>query len=160
MHWFEECEIGSVQHFGRYDVTDDEIIEFATRYDPQPFHLSEEGGGVNPVFGQLCASGWHTGSMAMRMLVDEMRLRERFSIGSPGLEELKWLKPVLPGDTLSMSVKALSKSEPKSKPDVGFIRYAMAVYNQKGEEVIGYIRTIMVPRASAVQESLGNIAVP
>lgn len=100
MKTFEDFEIGDTQHFGHYTVNRSEVLEFASKYDPQPFHLDDDAAAANPIFGKLAASGWRTAAIAMRMLVDHDKATKGGSMGSPGLEELSWLRPVYPGDTL------------------------------------------------------------
>ena len=115
--YFEDFEVGDCSEFGEYHVTKEEILEFASKYDPQPFHLSEEAGKAM-IFGGLCASGWHTCAMTMRMVVDNMP-EGSGSLGSPGIDELRWLKPVFPGDTLRVRSSIVSKKESRSRPDMG-----------------------------------------
>src|SRR5215470_18257030 len=98
MRYFEDVEIGQKRRFGRYEVTRDEVLEFARKYDAQPFHLSDEAAAATH-FGRLSASGWHTCAMTMAMLVENLKARRQAGLGSPGIDELRWLKPVYPGDT-------------------------------------------------------------
>ena len=100
---FESFEIGQKQSFGAYEVTEDEIIEFASKYDAQFFHLDHDA-AQDSLFGGLCASGWHTCAMTMSMMVENMDLHGR-SLGSPGIDSLRWLRPVYPGDILSVQMK-------------------------------------------------------
>ena len=116
MLYFEDIEVGAKQSFGRYQVTREEVIEFASKYDPQPFHLSDEA-AAETYFGKIAASGWHTGSMVMRMLVENMRDNEQAGLGSPGLDELRWLKPVFPGDTLRCQSEIVEKTPSRSRPE-------------------------------------------
>jgi acyl dehydratase len=109
-------------------------LAFAAQFDPQPFHLDEEAARAS-VFGSLCASGWHTCAMAMRLMVDNF-LCESSSLGSPGLESLKWLKPVFPGDTLSLSHTILESRPMASRPDVGLVRTRWDMHNQRAEPVL------------------------
>lgn len=132
---YEDVEVGTVERYGAYPVTREEVIEFASRYDPQPFHLSDEA-AAQTYFGRLSASGWHTGSMAMRMMVDQMQRRPRASLGSPGIDELRWVKPVYPGDTLSVENETLSKRRSANRPDMGLIFGVTRVFNQHGEVVM------------------------
>lgn len=147
--YFEDYEIGSIERFGHYAVTREEVLEFAGKYDPQPFHLDDAAAAANPVFGRLAASGWHTASMAMRMLVDHSAEQGHLSMGSPGLDEMRWLKPVYPGDTLSMEVEVIGKSAPRSRPTIGFIKFRTIVYNQRGEAVMRQIASNIQPRRPA-----------
>ena len=102
-YFWEDFPVGQVREFGGKRMEADEIVSFASAYDPQPFHLSEEGGKAS-LFGALCASGWHTCAVTMRMMCDHYLL-DSASLGSPGLESLKWLKPVFPGDVLPVALK-------------------------------------------------------
>ncbi|WP_298020822.1 MaoC family dehydratase [uncultured Parasphingopyxis sp.] len=142
--YFEDLEPGSKQSFGSYKVTREEVIEFASKYDPQPFHLSDEA-AKQTYFGRLSASGWHTGSMVMRMLVDNMENNRQAGLGSPGIDELRWLKPVYPGDTLRVETEIVDKTPSKSRPDMGSFRSRLTVFNQDDVAVmtmksIGLIR--------------------
>lgn len=132
-YYWEDFPAGKVREFGAYAVTAEEIMEFASKYDPQPFHLSEEAGKAS-LFGGLCASGWHTCAMAMRMMCDEFLL-ETASLGSPGLENIRWLKPVRPGDILHIRSVVLEARPMESKPHVGLVRVRWEILNQKNEEV-------------------------
>ena len=133
-HYWEDMTVGSVRELGSVTPTREEIVHFAEQFDPQPFHLSEEGGKAS-LFGGLCASGWHTCSMAMGLMVRNF-LRESSSLGSPGLENIKWLKPVYPGDTLRLVHEVLESRPLNSKPDVGLVRTVWRMHNQHGEQVL------------------------
>ena len=132
--YWEDLVPGSVRQLGSVTPTREEILEFAQKVDPQPFHLSEEGGKAS-LFGGLCASGWHTCSMAMGLMVRNFLLNSS-SLGSPGLENIKWLKPVHPGDTLRLEHEILESRPSKSKPDVGLTRTVWRMYNQDGDQVL------------------------
>ena len=99
MIYFEDMEVGHERVFGHYDVTRDEVLEFARKYDPQPFHLSDEA-AAKTHFGRLAASGWHTCAMTMAVIARAVVNDDQAGLGSPGVDELRWLKPVRPGDTL------------------------------------------------------------
>lgn len=133
-YYWEDLLPGSVRELGSVTPTAEEIIDFASRFDPQPFHLDEEA-AKQSLFGSLCASGWHTCAMAMRLTVDNF-LRHSTSLGSPGLENLKWLKPVYPGDTLSLRHTILESRALKSRPDTGMVRSLWEFSNQRGEPVL------------------------
>ena len=133
-YYWEDFPVGKVSEFGHMTVSAEEIVDFAGKFDPQPFHLSEEG-GKNSLFGGLCASGWHTCAMAMRMMCDGYIL-ESASLGSPGLENIRWLKPVRPGDTLHVRSVVLEARPMDSKPHVGLLRVRTEVLNQNNEEVM------------------------
>lgn len=105
MRYFEDIEVGDVHEFGEHTVTREEILDFAERYDPQPFHV-DEAAAEESMFGGLIASGWHTGSMCMRMLVDNY-LSESACAGGRGIRELRWLQPVRPGDTLTCRLEVV-----------------------------------------------------
>jgi acyl dehydratase len=120
--------------FGRKVVTRDEIVEFARAFDPQPFHLDDEAAKAN-LIGQLSASGWHSCAMMMRMVADDV-LNKSASLGSPGMEEVKWLKPVCPGDQLSGRYTCQSKRILSSRPEVGLCMMFFEMVNQHGEVVM------------------------
>jgi acyl dehydratase len=135
IRWYwEDLEPGSVRQLGSVTPTAQEIREFAAKFDPQPFHLDEEA-GRRSVFGALCASGWHTCSMAMRLTVDHF-LNESSSMGSPGLENIRWMKPVYPGDTLTLTHRVTESRPLNSKPDIGLVRAIWEMHNQRGEQVL------------------------
>ena len=142
--YFEDLVVGATASFGRYEVTRAEVIEFASKYDPQPFHLSDEA-AAKTHFGRISASGWHTCAMVMRMLVSNMTERKQAGLGSPGLDELRWLKPVYPGDVLRLESEVLSKQPSRSRPEMGSFKSAVRVFNQDDVAVmtmqsIGLIR--------------------
>ena len=141
--FYEDLDIGAEYNFGGATITKEEIIAFATEFDPQPFHLNEEF-AKHSVFGGLCASGWHTASKAMRMRVDYIMEQGLASMGSPGVEQLNWDKPVFPGDTLSIKWKLLEKRVSKSRPGLGFVKFSDETYNQNGEKVMTMTATLMV----------------
>ena len=124
---------------GSRQVTEPEILAFASEYDPQPFHLDHEK-GQDSLFGGLAASGWHTGALMMRMLVDTV-LNDADSLGSPGVDELRWYKPVFPGDTLSARMTILESRTSNSRPNMGIIRHRCEVFNQNGEVVMSMLAT-------------------
>ena len=127
--YFEDLVVGSTASFGRYAVARAEVIEFAGKYDPQPFHLSDEA-AAQTHFGRISASGWHTCAMTMRMLVDNITERKQAGLGSPGLDELRWLRPVYPGDVLRVETELLSKQQSRSRPEMGSFQSAVRVLNQ------------------------------
>ena len=147
---FEDFPVGHVLAFGPHTVDRDEVIAFAARYDPQPFHLDEAAAAATP-FGRLAASGWHTASMAMRMLCDAYLL-EAASLGSPGVDELKWPRPVYPGDTLRGELTVLSARVSQSRPQMGLLHQRSEVFNQHGELVFSMRAWQMMGRADAVHE--------
>jgi acyl dehydratase len=132
--FWEDLQAGSVRELGTISVTAEEIKDFAGKFDPQPFHLDEEAGRQS-LFGGLCASGWHTCALAMRLTVDNM-LKHSSSLGSPGLESLKWMKPVYPGDVLSLR-HTITESRPmRKRPDTGIVRSRWEMFNQHGDKVL------------------------
>ena len=133
---FESFEIGQKQSFGAYKVTEDEIIEFASKYDAQFFHLDHEA-AKDSLFGGLCASGWHTCAMTMSMMVENMDLHGR-SLGSPGIDSLRWLHPVYPGDILSVQMEVLDTVPSKSRPNIGVVTNKVSVSNHKGVVVMEF----------------------
>ncbi len=149
MRWFEDYEIGRIERFGACPVTRDEVIDFATKFDPQPFHLDDDAAATSPIFDRLAASGWHTCAMTMRMLVDGWMEDGHFSLAGNAIDELRWLAPVYPGDTLRVEAEVLSKSEPKSRPGIGFITCRIAVFNQDDAPVLTMRTTNIQPKRPA-----------
>ena len=132
--YFEDYQPGDTSRFGAYQVTESEIIEFASKYDPQYFHLDNEA-AKDSLFGGLCASGWHTSAMFMRMLIDNLP-EEHGSLGSPGINNLNWLKPVYPGYILSVKSCVTHCRLSESKPGVGLIYVNYKIVNQHGSTVM------------------------
>ena len=148
MIYFEDLEIGAETYFGSYEVTREEIIEFATKYDPQPFHLSDEAAAKTD-FGRLAASGWHTAAMTMAVIARHVVEEEQAGLGSPGIDELRWKKPVYPGDTLHVRGTIVDKTPSRSRPDIGSFRTDTAVTNQHGETVMTFTSIVLIRRRSA-----------
>ena len=138
MQYFEDIEVGSTQSFGSYAVTREEVIEFARKFDPQPFHLSDEA-AAKTHFGRLSASGWHTCGMVMSMVVANLKANEQAGLGSPGIDELRWLKPVFPGDTLRCESEVVDKRASQSRPEMGSYRSKMTVLNQDDVAVLTFV---------------------
>ena len=132
--WLEDFQPGETAEIGEYEMTEAEIIAFASRYDPQPFHIDPER-ARHSAFGGLIASGWHTAAAMMRLLVDHF-VPPRASLGSPGIDELRWLVPVRPGDRLRVRVTVLEQNRSRSKPDRGVVRTLNEVLNQDGAVVM------------------------
>lgn len=132
--YFEDYRVGEVFEFGDELVTEQEIVEFASRYDPQPFHVDPAAATVSS-FGGLIASGWMTAGIMMRMLVEHFISREA-GMGSPGIDELRWLRPVRPGDRLRTRVTILETRRSSSKPDRGMVLTLDEVLNQDGDVVM------------------------
>lgn len=148
MMYFEDLEVGRSTVFGHYDVTRDEVLEFARKYDAQPFHLSDEE-AAKTHFGRLAASGWHTAAMTMSVIVDYHRDHPQAGLGSPGIDELRWLKPVYPGDRLTMRGEVIDKTPSRSKPDLGSFRTKTTVTNQDGVDVMTFTSIVLIRRRPA-----------
>ena len=131
--YFEDMVVGQTIPVGSRSVTHDEILAFATAFDPQPFHVDPEAAGKS-IYGGIIASGWHTCSMMMRMVVDGF-LKDAASLGSPGIDGVRWLKPVRAGDTITVSTTATDARASESKPDRGVVSTEWRAVNQHGELV-------------------------
>lgn len=142
--YFEDFAPGSIAEFGPRSVTREEIIAFAAEFDPQPMHL-DEGAARASMLGGLAASGWHTCSILMRMIYDGF-LFESASMGSPGVDEVRWLAPVRPGDTLTIRRTVLDARVSNSKPDRGFVTLRFEVLNQAGRPVMTLKTPMMIAR--------------
>lgn len=132
--YFEDYVTGSVHEFGTIAVDEADVIAFGRRYDPQPFHTDPEAAKRSP-FGGVIASGWHTAGLMMRLVVEHY-LSHVASLASPGVDELRWLLPVRPGDTLSVRATVLDVRRSRSKPDRGIVHTQFEVLNQRGEVVM------------------------
>ena len=132
---------------GSFTVSEAEIIEFARRYDPQLFHTDPEA-AKSSTFGGLIASGWHTVALTMRQLIDHV-FGETAGLGSPGVDELRWLLPVRPGDTLSIRVSVLEARPSKSKPDRGLMRFKVEATNQDGALAMTMVGLAFIRREPA-----------
>ncbi len=133
-YYWEDFPIGLVREFGGVTVSREDIVRFAREFDPQPFHVDEDAARDGP-FGGLVASGWQTCGLAMRMICDAYLL-DTASAGSPGVEQVRWLKPVRPGDTLRMRTVVLDARPLQSKPGMGLVRTRWETMNQEGDEVM------------------------
>ncbi len=134
VRYFEDFREGEALPLGPRTVTREEIVAFAAEFDPQPFHLDEEAAKSTPL-GGLAASGWHTAALFMRMMCDSYLL-ETASMGAPGVEELRWLRPVRPGDTLAGTATVLSVRASKNRPDMGIVQFRFELANQRREPVM------------------------
>ena len=143
MQYFEDIEVGRTASFGHYAVTREEVMNFAAKYDPQPFHLSDEA-AAQTHFGRLSASGWHTCAMTMAMLVAHLKENRQAGLGSPGIDELKWIKPVYPGDTLRCETEILVKRVSASRPEMGIFKSRMRVFNQDDVMVMTFVSNGLV----------------
>ncbi len=137
MRYLEDFKVGETIELGSTVVDKDELIAFGKRFDPQPFHVDEEA-AKRTHFGGLITSGWHTAAMLMRLIVDTVAANS-VSLGSPGMDEIRWLRPVRPGDTLTGVGKILEVVPSRSKADRGHVRTLYEVTNQKGEKVMTVI---------------------
>jgi len=132
--YFEDFRPGETVPLGSRSLSEAEILGFAREYDPQSFHIDAEA-ARHSAFGGLVASGWHSCALFMRLFVDGL-LKESSALASPGVDEIRWLKPVRPGDRLSGNVTVIDATPSRSKPDRGLVRHACELSNQKGEVVM------------------------
>jgi len=157
MKYFEDVAVGETTRFGRYEVTRDEIVEYARQFDPQPFHLDEEAARAS-MFGGLIASGWHTGAMFIRMVCDSM-IPDAATSGAMGFDDLKWLRPVRPGDVLTVESEVREKVEGR-RPDRGIVKIESRISNQRGEVVMSLVSLVIYlrrpPAASSGSPSTGS----
>ena len=142
--YFEDFSPGWTAELGPRRVTREEMIGFAAQFDPQPMHLDEEA-ARHTMLGGLAASGWHTCSVMMKMIADGVLL-DSASMGAPGIEEVKWLKPVRPGDSLTVRGSVLRTRASQSKTDRGFVNFLWKVFNGRGEMVMTLICPQMLMR--------------
>ena len=140
--WFEDYVPGTIHDLGSVMVDEQEVIAFARQFDPQSFHIDKER-AEKSAFGGLIASGWHTACMAMRLIVDHY-LSEVSSEGSPGIDELRWLRPVRPGDQLSVRATILDARLSRSRPERGIVRSQIETLNQDEEVVMHLTSTIFI----------------
>jgi acyl dehydratase len=145
MMYFEDLDVGSETYFGSYEVTREEVIEFASKYDPQPFHLSDEE-AAKTHFGRIAASGWHTAAMVMSVIARHVVQHEQAGLGSPGIDELRWRKPVYPGDTLHVGGTILEKTPSRSRPEIGSFRTQTVVTNQDDQVVMTFVSIVLIRR--------------
>jgi acyl dehydratase len=145
MIYFEDLEVGSETYFGSYEVTREEVLEFAHKYDPQPFHISDEA-AANTHFGRIAASGWHTCAMTMAVVARHVVEHEQAGLGSPGIDELRWRKPVYPGDTLYVRGRIVEKRPSRSRSEMGSFRTEMTVTNQDDQPVLTFTSIVLIRR--------------
>ena len=145
MGYFEDLVVGAETDFGSYEVAREEVLEFARKYDPQPFHLSDEE-AANTHFGRIAASGWHTTAMTMAVIARHVVASGQAGLGSPGIDELRWLKPVYPGDTLNVRGTIVDKTPSRSRPDIGSFRTETTVTNQDGIPVMRFTSIVLIRR--------------
>jgi acyl dehydratase len=134
MYYFEDFRVGDAFDLGNTSVTEEEIVAFAQNYDPQPFHVSPELAQKSP-FGGLIASGLQTMALFMRLFVDVI-LNNAISLASPGADEIRWLKPVYPGDVLNARLTVVESTPSKSRPEMGIVRFKWEMLNQADERVL------------------------
>lgn len=137
-YYFEDIETGVIERFGSYTVEHEEVIDFASKYDPQPFHLSDEAAALTH-FGKVAASGWHTAGMFMAMFVAHIQKqpeRQQASLGALGIDELRWLQPCYPGDVLRCEAEVIEKTPSRSRPEMGIVKSKITVFNQRDEPVL------------------------
>ncbi|WP_348764899.1 MaoC family dehydratase [uncultured Salinisphaera sp.] len=141
---YEDLYVGDTVELGPTSASADEMIAFAKRYDPQPFHLSDEG-AAKTYFGRLAASGWHTAALTMRLMMTG-RDEPLASLGSPGFENLRWRKPVYPDDQLTAQVTVASKRLSESRPEMGLVQFEVETRNQDDVVVMSLLSTSMLAR--------------
>jgi acyl dehydratase len=156
MKFWDDIAVGDKSELGHFTFTADNIKAFARRFDPQAFHLDEEA-AARSHFGALCASGWHTASIWMRLMIDHQRSEDAArrarrepvaALGpSPGFRDLKWLKPVYVGDTITYATEVIEKRPSASRPEWGLIRIYNSGTNQNGEVVISFVSVAFVERS-------------
>jgi acyl dehydratase len=158
MHFFEDLKVGQRSELGSFTFTPELIKKFAAQFDPQPFHLDEEAGRQS-LFGGLAASGWHVGSVCMKLLVADTQRQaaEATARGepvaiwgpSPGFRDLRWLRPVLAGDTISYASEVESMRTSEKRPEWGIVQARNSGTNQRGEPAFSLLATAFVPRRGA-----------
>jgi acyl dehydratase len=150
--YWEDFVPGSMTELGPRLVTAEEIVAFARQFDPQPMHLDDAGARAAGLDG-LIASGWHTCAMLMRMIADDFRLNNVASMGSPGVDEVRWLKPVRPDDRLTVRRTITASRPSNSRPDMGFVTCLFEMVNQRGDLVMTSTSPLMARRRDALRAS-------
>jgi acyl dehydratase len=148
---FEDFPVGRLGSYGPHHVTREEILAFAAEYDPQPMHLDEEAASKSMLKG-LAGSGWHLGALMMRILCDGFILRTA-SLGSPGVNELRWLAPFRPGDDLMLDVDVTEARVSKSRPETGIVTFKAVMRNAAGEALCEMVSPILIARRAGARES-------
>lgn len=143
LQFFEDLAVGTSESFGRTEVSREEVVAFAARFDPQPFHLSDEA-AAETFFGRLSASGWHTAAMTMAMMVAHQQDQGHQGSGSPGIDELRFVRPVYPGDVLTVRRTLLEKRRSASRPELGIFRSRIETLNQNGDLVLSFVGNAFV----------------
>jgi len=131
---YEDIEVGVTARYGQYTLTREEVIAFAEKYDPQDFHLDDAAASRGP-FGKLAASGWNTAAIAMRLLADHVIMRQA-AMGGAGVDDLRWTRPVYPGDVLTLELTVTEKRRSRSRPEMGIVKLSQRLLNQRDEEVL------------------------
>ena len=139
--FLDDLEAGQIYRLGSQSLSEEDIIAFAERYDPQPFHIDPEA-AAETIYGGVIASGWQTVCIFMRLFVDGLLSRSA-AMGSPGLDELRWLRPVRPGDVLDARVEVLESRPSRSKPDRGLTKLRCVVADESGDEVLTFIANVL-----------------
>lgn len=134
MMWWEDFKVGDSAKMGRHTFSEAEILDFGRRYDPQPFH-ADPAAAKDSVFGGLVASGWHTCAVGMRLMV-ESTVSKTHSLGSPGIDQIRWLEPVRPGDTLTYTRSVLESRASATRKGVGLVKHRWHAVNQAGKPVL------------------------
>jgi len=142
--YWEDFTPGQIIEYGPRQITREEIIAFGKEFDPQPFHLSEQT-ARSTMLGELCASGWHSCSIMMRMAADGFVLNSS-SMGAPGIDEVQWLKPIRPDDELTLRATVLAKRASNSRPDMGFVNVQLELFNAQRERVMSLKAPLMFSR--------------
>jgi acyl dehydratase len=145
--YWEDFKAGESLEMGSFSLSEAQIVEFAKTYDPQPFHIDAKA-AAQSMYGGLIASGWHTCSMVMRLMCDSYLL-DSASLGSPGLDEIRWLKPVRPGDTLTARRNVVETRTSATKPELGIVKMKWEIFNQHGECVLSMLGMQMFKRRNA-----------
>ena len=145
MIYFEDLELGAETYYGSYEVTREEVLEFAHKYDPQPFHLSDEE-AAKTHFGRIAASGWHTAAMTMAVIARYVVEHEQAGLGSPGIDDLRWKRPVYPGDTLHVRGTIVEKTPSRSRAEMGSFRTDTVVTNQDDQPVMSFTSIVLIRR--------------
>jgi len=145
MIYFEDLELGAETYYGSYEVTREEVLEFAHKYDPQPFHLSDEE-AAKTHFGRIAASGWHTAAMTMAVIARYVVEHEQAGLGSPGIDDLRWKRPVYPGDTLHVRGTIVEKTPSRSRAEMGSFRTGTVVTNQDDQPVMSFTSIVLIRR--------------
>ena len=147
MLYFEDFEVGSELDCGTRRVSKEEIVAFAREFDPQPFHI-DEAAAAKSHFGGIVASGWHSASICMRMVVDAV-LHDSASMGSPGLDKLRWVKPLHAGRTVRAIVRVLEKKPSETRPDRGRVKVTFELFEDGGELLMDFTATVLMGRRPA-----------